>query len=177
MRIQRTARDPIVRAVVVVTLLLHGCGYTLVGRGKSTLPDHITSIAIPLFTNQTLEPELEKDITSAIRQQFIRDGRLKVVDKARATAVMEGRLENYVLDPLAFDRSDRVTQYRVVIGVHVTVRDLVKNKVLLDQDFSAREEFEVTAAIGSREAAKVTSRQVASRELAGQLLNLILEGF
>ena len=100
-----------------------------------------------------------------------------MVDKARATAVMEGRLENYVLDPLAFDRSDRVTPYRVVIGVHVTGRDLVKNKGLLDQDFSAREEFEVTAAIGSREAAKVTSRQVASRELAGQLLNLILEGF
>jgi outer membrane lipopolysaccharide assembly protein LptE/RlpB len=177
MRAKRAALNPILRAVVAATLLLHGCGYALVGRGKSTLPDHITSIAVPMFANQTLEPELEKDITSAVRQRFIRDGRLKVVDTAKATALIEGRLENYVLDPLAFDRSDRVTQYRVVIGVHVTVRDMVKGKVLLDQDFSAREEFEVTSAIGSREAAKVTSRQVASQELAGQLLNLILEGF
>lgn len=177
MRTRLSVRGPIIRAVVVAVLMLNGCGYTLVGRGQSTLPTHITSIAIPLFANQTLEPELEKDITSAVRQQFIRDGRLKVLDKAQATALLEGRLENYVLDPLAFDAADRVTQYRVVIGVHVTVRDLVNNKVLLDQDFSAREEFEVNIAIGSREAAKVTSRQVASRELAGQLLNLVLEGF
>lgn len=154
-----------------------GCGYSLVGTGKSVLPSHITSIAVPMFSNKTLEPELEKDITDAIRQAFIKDGRLKVLDSASANSLLEGKLESYTLDPVAFDMSDRVTQYRVVIGVYITYKDLVKDKVLLEQSFSAREEFRVTTAITSREAAKVASRRVAAKELAGQLLNLILEGF
>ena len=177
MRSQRPAGSSILLGIVLAATLLNGCGYGLVGRNSSGLPAHITSVAIPIFANHTLEPEIEKEITSAIRREFIRDGRLKVVGRAEATALLEGKLENYFLDPVAFDSFDRVTQYRVVIGVHVSFKDLVKDKVLLDQNFSAREEFAVSSTIVSREAAKVTSRQVAAEELAGQLLNLVLERF
>ena len=177
MRSQRSPKSPVLLGILLAVILLNGCGYGLVGRGPGGLPAHITSVAIPIFANNTLEPEIEKEITSAVRREFIQDGRLKVVAKAKATALLEGQLESYVLDPVAFDAFDRATQYRVVIGVHVSFKDLVKEKVLLDQKFSAREEFTVASTIVSREAAKVTSRQVAARELAGQLLNLILEGF
>lgn len=177
MRRYRAAGFSILVGISLAAQAVVGCGYSLVGTGRSALPSHITSVAIPLFANRTLEPELEKDITSAIRQEFIRDGRLKVVDTAGATSLLEGQLVSYTLDPVAFDTSDRVTQYRVVIGVHVTYKDLVKDKVILNQGFSAREEFRVTGALTSREAAKVASRRLAAKELAGQLLNLILEGF
>lgn len=162
---------------LLATLPLYGCGYTLVGRGQSRLPAHITSVAVPLFGNQTLEPELEKDVTSALRQAFIRDGRLKVKEVKNATSVLEGLIRSYTLEAVAFDIQDRATQYRVVIGVHIVYRDLVEDKIIIDQNFSAREEFGVTEAIASREAAKVSSRQAAADELAGQLVNLILEGF
>ena len=177
MRHPRPTVRALVGGFVALALLAAGCGYSLVGTGRSVLPSHITSVAVPLFANKTLEPELEKEITNAIRQEFIRDGRLKVVDTARATSILEGRLVSYTLDPIAFDLTDRVTHYRVVIGVHITYKDLVEDKVILEQGFSAREEFRVSSTLASREAAKVESRQVAAKELAGQLLNLILEGF
>lgn len=177
MRYLRPTRPSIVGCTLLLAFLVGGCGYSLVGRGRSTLPRHIVSVAVPLFSNNTLEPELEKEITTAIRQAFIRDGRLKVVDMGTASAILEGSLENYTLDPVAFDVADRVTQYRVVITVHITFKDMIKDEILLNQRFSAREEFEVTSALASREAAKVASRKDAADELAGQLLNLVLEGF
>ena len=177
MKTHRASGASLFKWVFLVALLVGGCGYKLVGTGRSTLPSHITSVAIPLFANQTLEPELEKDITSAVRQEFIKDGRLKVVDVGSAAALLEGRLIGYTLEPVAFDVSDRVTQYRVVISVHITFKDMVKEKVILDQRFVAREEFAVGPAISSREVAKVASRKAAAKEFAGQLLNLVLEGF
>jgi outer membrane lipopolysaccharide assembly protein LptE/RlpB len=177
MRPERAPGRTLVVGILLAILPLAGCGYNLVGRGRTKLPAHITTIAVPLFGNRTLEPELEKDVTGAVREAFIRDGRLKVVDSERAVSLLEGQLRGYTLEAVAFDIQDRVTQYRVVIGVHITYKDTVNDKVLIDQDFSAREEFQVSTAITSREAAKVSSRKVAADELAEQLVNLILEGF
>ena len=60
--------------------LFYGCGYHLVGTGKN-LPTHLRTISIPVFKNTSTQPEIHRELTSAILQSFISDGRLKVVKK------------------------------------------------------------------------------------------------
>jgi outer membrane lipopolysaccharide assembly protein LptE/RlpB len=43
-----------------LALLLAGCGYSL----RGTLPDHIRTVAVPVFANRTAEPAVENPRTS-----------------------------------------------------------------------------------------------------------------
>ena len=74
-------------AVLLVTLLLAGCGYST----KGSLPDHIKTVAVPIFKNRTLEPGVESAITSGVVTAFSNGGRLKVVPVDEADASWRAR--------------------------------------------------------------------------------------
>ena len=63
--------------------LFSGCGYHLVGTGSS-LPSHLKTISIPVFKNTSSQPEIHRELTSAVLEAFISDGRLKVAKKGNA---------------------------------------------------------------------------------------------
>ena len=86
-------------------LLLNGCGYHLVGTGSS-LPSHLKTLFIPVFTNSSSEPGIHRELTSSIINSFITDGRLKIVRKGNSDMVMKGRLHYYDLRAVSFSSSD-----------------------------------------------------------------------
>ena len=82
-------------------LFLSACGYHLAGT-QNTLPPHLKTVAIPVFKNISTEPEIHRDLTNVIRESFITDGRLKVVDPSKADLVMRGILNYYNLRAVSF---------------------------------------------------------------------------
>ena len=68
-----------IRALLSGALLLvaaaGGCGYSL----RVNLPDHLKTVSVPVFRNQTTEAGVESTITSAVVNAFTSSGRLKVV--------------------------------------------------------------------------------------------------
>ena len=67
-------------AVMVAALLTAaGCGYSF----RGTLPEHIQTIAVPVFTNRTREPAVENVITTRHRCR-IRHERPAARGEARA---------------------------------------------------------------------------------------------
>ena len=50
--------------------LLAGCGYSLHGN----LPDHVRTVAVPVFTNRTAEPAIESFLTQAVVEALRRTG-------------------------------------------------------------------------------------------------------
>lgn len=156
--------------------LVAGCGYHLTGTGTS-LPSHIRNVAIPIFTNSSAEPEIELSLTEAVRDEFIEDGRLRVVAGMGADALLEGEILSYRLEGLAFDAADNITEGRLIVEVRLKLIDQVEGDTLLDMRLPARHEYKVSEELAAAEEARDEAEKLAFAELAAKVPGLAIEGF
>jgi hypothetical protein len=95
-------RSGIPSLLLFLVLASSACGarYGFAGGG---LPQHIRSMAIVPFENETASPELQRELGEQLQREL--RGRLGVRDasEARADAVVRGTIRSYELDvPVAF---------------------------------------------------------------------------
>lgn len=102
-------------------LFLLGCGYQLMGKGTH-VPPGVTSIAIPTFTNQTFEPGLDIPFTQAILREFIRDRRVKVLDRREADSILEGTIKSFNIASVSYDASGFVLEYQTTVVIDLTLK-------------------------------------------------------
>jgi hypothetical protein len=154
---------------ILGALLLSGC---VTMGGRQGLPDHVRSIAIPTFTNRTLEYGAEETVTAVIVHEFQQDGRLRLEKRDRADAVLLGTITRYDLYPVGFDGEDRVSVSRVETDVEVDVLDRITLEPLLeDERFSASGVFSLTADPSERREKDVFIR------LADDIISRLIEGW
>jgi outer membrane lipopolysaccharide assembly protein LptE/RlpB len=161
---------------VLLTLFLNGCGYHLTGTG-STLPEHLKTLSIPVFTNNSSQPEIHRELTSAIINAFITDGRVKVVHKGRSDMVMRGNLIHYELKTVSFSDNNFAGDYIVELGVDVEVTDRVKNKPYLKQNLKTEWNYTATSDIVATESARLVALEEAYRVLGNRLVSLLVNQF
>ena len=162
---------------VLLTLFLNGCGYHLTGTG-STLPKHLKTLSIPVFTNSSSQPEIHRELTSAVINAFITDGRVKVVRKGQSDMVMKGNLIHYELKTLSFSANAFAGDYIVVLGVDVEVTDRVKNKPYLKQNnLKVEWNYTATSDIVGTESARLVALEEAYRVLGNRLVSLLVNQF
>ncbi|MFZ3089176.1 MAG: LptE family protein [Nitrospirota bacterium] len=170
-------RSKIVKTLLIFVILLSSCGYRFAGRANE-LPPHLKAVAIPMFVNATYEPLIETVITNKVIQEFIADGRLRVVDTGKADAVLKGRISAFELAPLSFDRSNNVLEYRVVIHCDVVFEDVKNNKIIWKEPaLSQSADYKVSGDISATRAAKERAIDEASKRLASDLVARLFEGF
>ncbi|MBT5549490.1 MAG: hypothetical protein HOJ79_03325 [Nitrospina sp.] len=162
--------------LLIISLLLNGCGYHLVGTGSS-LPPHLKSISIPVFSNSSSEPEIHRELTSNIIDSFISDGRLKVVRKGESDMVMKGTLYYYDLKAVSFSSSDFVSDYIVELGVDVEVIDKVNDKPYIKNKFKTKWDYKATSDIVDTESARLAALEEAYKELGNRLVSLLIDQF
>ena len=81
-------RNKIIIIVLLASILgIHACGYRLSGKG-TLVPEGAKTIAVPAFINYTNEPYVDLDVTQAVVNEFIADGRLRIVDVEAAEPQM-----------------------------------------------------------------------------------------
>ena len=78
-------------ALVVATALGAGC-YSFTGGG---LPNHIRTVAVQPFDNQTVQPLLETDIQRELQTGLPRNLGVRLAEEALADAVVRGRVTSY----------------------------------------------------------------------------------
>ncbi len=157
-------------------LFVAGCGYHLAGTGSS-LPKHIRTMAIPIFENSSDEPEIHRELTSNVREAFIRDGRLKIVEEKRADLLMKGKLTYYNLRAVSFTTQDVVSEYWVELKVNIDVKDRVKKKTFMKQSLYTKWDFKTSAGVADSETARLAALEDAYRELGNRLVSLVIEQF
>ena len=92
------------------------------------LPAHIKNIYIRPIVNNTSQYGLEEKLTLAVVDEFVRDGRLKVVNsEAEADGVVVGEISKYILQPLTYDANMVTEQYKLWVLLNVHFVDKVKN--------------------------------------------------
>ena len=130
--------------IVVILLTLYGCSYTFTG---ASVPDHLESIAIPIFDDRSgsAEPALEQTFTDLLIQKFIDDNTLQIRDKKNASAALECTITSLIDAPAAVTGSgteEGISKRKITITVKVVYRDFVLRKIVWDKNFSNYGEYD-----------------------------------
>lgn len=161
-----------VAALGAVASALAGCGYSFHG----TLPDHIKTIAVPIFINRTQQPAVESVITRAIVDAFATNGRLRVVKPEDADSILDGEVISYNVAAIAVDPSLGVQQYRLAVSLSLRMRDVRENKVLFQQaNFSEQADFRVAGSVAQTLSVEAGALQQAATEIARSVVSLALD--
>jgi hypothetical protein len=139
-----------VRLSVFVLLAQTGCLYGFAGGG---LPDHIDTVAVLPFDNDTPVSVLPRELLDALRPDIESRLGVRSVAEARADAVVRGRIVRYDPDiPVAYsaDPDQQVAaRRRLEIAVDVEILDQTTGKTLFSRrglvaqgDYDEREEAE-----------------------------------
>jgi hypothetical protein len=107
-----------------------GCGYQFSGE-SALLFKNIHSIYVEPFINRTREVGIDREITSALRSEFYRRGRLQLTDRAdQADAILSGVIRTLDSHVASVNRKDEVLQYESVMTLDVTLRRREPDEVL-----------------------------------------------
>ncbi len=123
-----------------------GCGvYTFSGSGLSG----ISTIAVPLFDDQTGEYGMREALTEKIADRFVQDNTLKVVNEKTADSVLRGVITRYSRESHTFDEQENVREYIVRIWVRVSFDEKKDKKTIWKEEsllgwgiYSAQDETE-----------------------------------
>jgi len=157
-------------------VLASGCGYQLVGK-ETHLPPGISSISIPTFINQTLEPGIEVPFTQAFLREFILDRRVKVVDRKEGDSLLEGVIKSYTFYVVSFDRSGLALEYQTNVVADLTLKKRDGEILWSEKNLSETSWYRVSSNVLANEASKDASLQEIGRLMAERIRNRFFYNF
>jgi len=116
--------------LLAIALVAAACGYSAgqvsSGRGKT--------LAIPMFENQTLRRDLERDLTRFIRDEAAARTSYSLVSGTGADMVVTGRLADVEEDVLSDRSKGRIRESSVTFTVFITVSDRESEEPIFDNE-------------------------------------------
>jgi hypothetical protein len=97
---------------------------------SSAVKTHISTIAIPVLGNETLEFGAEQGVTEALIEEFTEDNALRVVREGESDSILRGAVVLYERPVISYDASGDPGQYKVRVVASLTYEDLTKNEVV-----------------------------------------------
>ena len=153
---------------------LAGCGYAF----RGNLPDHIKTVAVPVFKNKTSEPAVETLLTSAVVEAFASNGRLRVVRPEDADAILDGEVVGYSVQSIAFDNKANVRQYRLLVTMNLRLRDVRRSSILFEeQSLKEKADFQVLGAVSQTISAEEGAVRTAATEIGRAIVSLTIDRF
>jgi outer membrane lipopolysaccharide assembly protein LptE/RlpB len=165
-------------ALAVAALAMVACGYHLSGRG-STLPEHVRRLAVPLFENETRQPDIAQRITEQVADEFVRRGDYAITSSGdEAEAILQGAVAGYRSRPVVIDQDGRATRYEIEVQVRAELRDLVQDVTLWKDDhYVFRQQYEVEPEEQDYFDRSIVAIELVSRDVARSMVATILEGW
>ena len=155
----------------------------MAGRG-SHLPGGAKTIAIPVFLNKTIEPIVEEELTPAVIREFMKDGRIEVMDSSRADVILTGSVVSYTESPLSFDSNQNVLEYRITVTTQLRLvrrsNDNEKgfsDKILWEKDITTSAEYRVSSDVMSTKVSRLLALKEIARNLAEEATDRGLWGW
>lgn len=161
----------------VLLLLLCGCGYHFPGQGGS-LPGSVRTLFVPLFINQTAEPQLENDLTNRVSERLARHKQVTVVEQSEAAdAQLQGTIGQYSSRALAYDSNDDISEYRATMVLNVKLLSLADDQLLWQNSLSWQVEYPAADDKGFQQDLEQAAIDELSERLADELLFRLLDDF
>lgn len=157
-------------------VLVTGCGYQLVGK-ETHVPPGITSVAIPTFANQTFEPGIEVPFTQGFLREFIRERRVKVLDREDADSTLEGVIKHFNIASVSYDRSGFVSEYQTTVIIDLTLKRRTGEVVWKESDLSETRWYRASSDVLFNEASKAAAIQQIGTFVAERVRNRFFYNF
>ncbi len=168
------------KARIIISLLcifgLIGCGYHFIG--QSDVLTGIHSIAVPYFANESFEPGLERYMTDALVDEFVKSRIVSIVDEGDADAVIRGKIEQFREFVISYDKNDNALEYRALMVLDVTLEKRDTGEVIWrNKELFHFEDYRVSSEIAVTEANKGHIIKKIAAEMAERIHDSIIEGF
>jgi len=161
-------------ALGLLAAAIAGCGYSF----RGNLPEHIQTVAVPVFANKTGEPRIESLLTNGVVEAFSTNGRLRVVKREDADAVLEGEVIGYSVQSISYDSQANVRQYRLTVTLNLKLLDMKKNAVLFEEhSLSEKADFQVMNAVSQTISVEETAVRTAATEIGRAIVSLAVNRF
>ncbi|MCK4410043.1 MAG: LptE family protein, partial [Candidatus Eisenbacteria sp.] len=169
--------------VLLAAALLLGAGLVLVGGAgcshysfSSAVKTHISTIAVPVLLNETLEYAAEQGVTDAIITEFTEDNALRVVGEEEADSILRGAVVVYERPVISYDASGNPTQYKVRVVARLSYEDLTKNEIVWEEDVEGWSVYS-EAGEGGDLTTEEEAREYAFEKLAQDVLSKTVQGW
>lgn len=166
--------------MILLALLLPSCGYRFTPRG-GIVPEGAKTLAVAAFVNDTKEPYVDVEVTKAVVEEFLTDGRLKIVSPEAADLVMKGAVVKFEAVPQSYTAESYVQQYAVNLTVNVSIDDARSQKTIWqEKGLGAVFIASYPVTIGDITATKIAKEDALRRacgDVARTLRSRVLEGF
>jgi outer membrane lipopolysaccharide assembly protein LptE/RlpB len=146
--------------------------------GKEThVPPGLTSVTIPTFLNQTLEPGIEIPFTQGFLREFINDRRVKVVDQRKADSVLEGVIKSLSIYSVAYDQSGIALEYQTTVVIDLTLKKPTGEILWQEQDLSETRWYRTSLSVLTSESNRATAIQQIGSFMAERIRNRFFYDF
>ena len=148
------------------------CGiYTFNG---STLPAHLKTVDIPLFSNTSLQSGIAEELTAQLSQQVLSGNLLRIV-ASQGDATINGHVTSYSNEPRTYGstgfREVTISEYVVKISVEVEFMDNKKNTPLFKGTVTGEGVYDFS------KSTEVQGRQTAEKDVVQQILQNSLQSW
>jgi hypothetical protein len=156
-------------------LALTGC-HTV--RPVRTLPHWVRGIYIPMFENMTTEPGLEEVATQLTQEQFLSDGRVRIVQRRDADLILRVRIVEYRVTVDDFANDEVASHSMINMTSEVALFDTIDPHVpLADLGVIETESRFRSDPRATRYVVKPDANREALRQLAREVVDLTINGF
>ncbi|MCK5218052.1 hypothetical protein KAR10_00925 [bacterium] len=165
----------ILGALSVMVVFSTGCSDVAIRPG---LPDYMSKLAIPIFQNRTVQPDIANDITQQLIQDFLMDGRMTLTEPEKANAILKGTVVQYILEPLLLDVHNTPQQYKMRLILRLSLKDNQAGKVLwTEESFEENTTYYVANTLGITPEDEQTARRRMVLQLTKRIMARVIEGF
>lgn len=160
----------VLAALLLVALLLAGCGYS----SGSLIPDTHRTIGVPVFDNTTRRRDLEWELTRAVVEELQARSHLRVVDPADGPdLLLQGRLVMVDEDVLSRRSRQRIRESSVRLGAEISVTEAATGSVVVDR----RRVYERESFVPVKGEDVRTAREEGMRALAERIVRELETGW
>lgn len=137
--------------IAVGSLIFLGCGYHP-GAGPLA-PASFGTVAVPIFVNESSEPNIQAVITGAVILELNQAGVL-VVNEDRADKVLEARILSYSNQSVARTAASTVSEYRLSAQISLVLKDRTGKVLYGNPSAQLREEYFASSILEQNEEAE-----------------------
>ena len=163
--------------IVLLVLLLSGCGYSFSGIGKSAYPT-IQSVFLDTFTNKTSEANLDIILRTAFSNEIVQNGHFKLASsRGEADAIFRGTILSLQVAPLAYKAGSLSAEDRITVTLELFFEDRASGRTLwTNGSFIGTGDYRVTA-VGATEANRKNSLIKMASDSAEKAYRLMMSDF
>ena len=162
-------------ALLLVAFLIEGCAGYHLGPATPAYLRNIHTIAIPTFTNTTLEPRIEVLVTNTAIKQFQQDGTFRITNTDAADATLKAEITGVGRSPARSVRGNvlSTTEFNLTLTVKYTLLDR-DGKALTSGAVGGSTSFFVGTDVNTDQRQALP---LAAEELARHLVSQLSEGW